>query len=57
MGSSVPFEPDNPNAPINRRISILVMTKEAQERLLGQSAPVEAEPEAVPPAAAAKTTP
>lgn len=36
MGDSQPLEPDNPMAPINRRISILVMTKEAEERLLGR---------------------
>jgi chemotaxis protein MotB len=35
MGSSVPFDPDNPNAPSNRRITLLVMTREAEERLLG----------------------
>jgi len=35
MASSLPLEPDNPLSPSNRRISILVMTKEAEERLLG----------------------
>ena len=35
MASSLPLEPDNPLAPSNRRISILVMTKDAEERLLG----------------------
>ena len=35
MGSSLPLDPDDPKAPSNRRISILVMTKEAEERLLG----------------------
>ena len=35
MASSLPLEPDNPNAPANRRITLLVMTKEAEERLLG----------------------
>ena len=35
MGSSLPYEPENPDAPINRRISILVMTKEAEERFFG----------------------
>ena len=35
MASSLPLEPDNPLAASNRRISILVMTKEAEERLLG----------------------
>ncbi len=37
MASSLPLEPDNPLAPSNRRISILVMTKEAEERLLGSN--------------------
>ena len=35
MASSLLLEPDNPLSPSNRRISILVMTKEAEERLLG----------------------
>ena len=35
MGSSLPYDPENPTAPINRRITLLVMTKEAEERLLG----------------------
>lgn len=35
MASSLPLEPDNPLAASNRRISILVMTKDAEERLLG----------------------
>ena len=35
MAASLPFDADNPLAPTNRRISILVMTKDAEERLLG----------------------
>jgi len=35
MASSLPLEPENPTSPINRRITLLVMTKEAEERLLG----------------------
>ena len=35
MASSSLLEPDQPFAAVNRRISILVMTKEAEERLLG----------------------
>jgi len=35
MGSSLPLDPSDPTAAVNRRISILVMTKEAEERLLG----------------------
>jgi chemotaxis protein MotB len=38
MGASVPLEPANPLAPSNRRISLLVMTREAEERLLGPAA-------------------
>ncbi|MBT0569534.1 flagellar motor protein MotB [Curvibacter sp. CHRR-16] len=36
MGDSQLLEPHDPLAPVNRRISILVMTKEAEERLLGR---------------------
>ena len=39
MGSSVPYEPENPKAPSNRRITLLVMTREAEERLLGVTRP------------------
>lgn len=35
MGSSLLLEPDDPLSPSNRRISIIVMTREAEERLLG----------------------
>jgi chemotaxis protein MotB len=35
MAASLPFDATNPLAPTNRRISILVMTKDAEERLLG----------------------
>jgi chemotaxis protein MotB len=42
MASSLLLDKDNPLSPANRRISILVMTKEAEERLLGsQSIPLE----------------
>ena len=36
MASSLLLDPANPLSPSNRRISILVMTREAEERLLGQ---------------------
>ena len=53
MGSSLPLDPDDPMSPSNRRISILVMTKDAEERLLGtKTAPVEMETETMAPAAA-----
>ena len=48
LGSSIPLEPADPLAPANRRISIIVMTREAEERLLG-TAPRE-EPEPAPAA-------
>jgi chemotaxis protein MotB len=35
MGSSLLLEPDEPLSPTNRRISIIVMTREAEDRLLG----------------------
>lgn len=35
MASSLPSDPQNPLSAVNRRISILVMTKDAEERLLG----------------------
>lgn len=38
MASSLLLEPTDPLSPSNRRISILVMTKEAEERLLGRQA-------------------
>ena len=45
LASSTLLEPENPTAPINRRISILVLTREAEERLLGINRdPVLAEP-------------
>ena len=40
MASSVLLEPEDPLSPINRRITILVMTREAEERLLGKKTPI-----------------
>ena len=60
MADSVPLEPDNPLAPSNRRISILVMTKEAEERLLGSktvAVPPPEESAGTGPAAQAKSAP
>jgi chemotaxis protein MotB len=37
LASSLPIEPKDPMAPANRRISILVMTREAEARLLGNN--------------------
>jgi len=54
MASSSLLEPDQPFAPVNRRISILVMTKDAEERLLGgKRTPVELAAPAAPASAAA----
>ena len=59
MGSSLPFDPADPLAPSNRRISILVMTREAEERILGAAnMPIEAdEPSSQTGASETKTTP
>ena len=58
LASSTLLEPENPTAPINRRISILVLTRDAEERLLGLNREAAlAEPEASPPAAAAPPAP
>jgi chemotaxis protein MotB len=35
MGSSQLLEPEDPLNPINRRIGIVVMTREAEERMMG----------------------
>ncbi len=51
MASSLPLEPQDPRSPSNRRISILVMTKEAEERLLGGATvevPLELEAKSAP---------
>jgi chemotaxis protein MotB len=38
LAASDLLEPDSPRAPANRRITITVLTREAEERLLGQMA-------------------
>jgi chemotaxis protein MotB len=51
MASSLLLVPDEPLSPTNRRISILVMTKEAEERLLASNRiPIELELEVETPA-------
>ena len=47
LASSVLFDEDNPRSPSNRRISITILTREAEERLLGAKSP-DATPEAEP---------
>ena len=39
LASSDLLEPDNPRAPANRRITITVLTREAEERLMGKGIP------------------
>lgn len=42
LGSAIPFEKDDPNAPVNRRISIIVMNKKAEEAITKESRQIEA---------------
>ncbi len=55
MASSVPFEPGDPASPVNRRISIIVMNRDAEDRLLrnkiepDEDAEVTALPSILPP--------
>ena len=49
LASSQLFEPESPASPANRRISIIVMNREAEDRILRPGAPPE--PEAAPQAA------
>ena len=37
LAASDPLEPDHPRAPLNRRITITVLTHEAEERLLSKN--------------------
>jgi chemotaxis protein MotB len=58
MASSLLLDTDDPLSPTNRRISILVMTKDAEERLLGgQRVPLEIELETETPQAAVVVQP
>ena len=54
LAASSLLEVKNPLAPTNRRISILVMTREAEERLLGNRAPMAPAADASTPSAAAQ---
>jgi len=42
LGSAIPFDPENPNDPVNRRISIVVMNKKAEEAITKESRQIEA---------------
>jgi chemotaxis protein MotB len=58
MGSSLPYDPENPKAPSNRRITLLVMTREAEERLLGVARPeIAPNTETAPDTPVAKSAP
>ena len=39
LAASDLLEPDNPRSPSNRRITITVLTREAEERLMGKGIP------------------
>jgi len=52
LAASVPFDKLNPSDPINRRISIIMMTKQAQDAALSQE-----QASAVPPAGAMHSAP
>ncbi|MNR63098.1 flagellar motor protein MotB [compost metagenome] len=58
LAASDLLEPTNPRAPANRRITITVLTREAEERLLGiNREPLLAEPETGPAPVAAPAPP
>ncbi|OYY95969.1 MAG: flagellar motor protein MotB [Hydrogenophilales bacterium 28-61-23] len=42
LGSAIPFDKNDPNSPINRRISIIVMNKKAEEAITKESRQIEA---------------
>jgi len=42
LGSAVPFNKDNPNDPVNRRISIIVMNRQAEEAIVKEGQQIEA---------------
>ncbi|HQQ69631.1 MAG TPA: motility protein MotB, partial [Alicycliphilus sp.] len=46
LAASDLLEPENPRAPVNRRITITVLTHEAEERLMGRNAPALPAPQA-----------
>jgi chemotaxis protein MotB len=43
IGSAIPFNKEEPNAPINRRISIIVMNKKAEDAITKESQQLEVE--------------
>jgi len=42
LGSAIPFDQENPSDPVNRRISIVVMNKKAEEAITKESRQIEA---------------
>ena len=48
LASSVPFDPADPYGPANRRISIIVMNREAEDRMLRKKSEDEEEPAEMP---------
>ncbi|MCP5277054.1 MAG: flagellar motor protein MotB [Thiobacillus sp.] len=42
LGSAIPFKKEDPNDPVNRRISIIVMNKKAEDAITKESTQVEA---------------
>jgi chemotaxis protein MotB len=48
MGSSVLFDKENPRSPVNRRISIVVMTRQALEESIKIDAPTNPSVAAIP---------
>jgi len=42
LGSAIPFDKDDPNSSVNRRISIIVMNKKAEEAITKESRQIEA---------------
>jgi chemotaxis protein MotB len=55
LASSSMLDPGNPKAPVNRRISIIVMTREAEQRLIGTAADKGVEPDPEPAKPVAET--
>jgi chemotaxis protein MotB len=55
LASSILLDQENPRSPTNRRISITVMTREAEERLLGARREVASQPPSAPPVNEATT--
>jgi chemotaxis protein MotB len=43
LGSAIPFDEKDPNSPVNRRISIIVMNKKAENAITKESRQIEAE--------------